>query len=346
MKKELKQILFLAGGLVVILLIAALHIVFGPVRWEGPKKTIEVRQGEGARAVAAQLKEAGVIKSAAAFRRLARLSGTDKKIKVGAYSFLSGVSLYDVLKHMASPKAGVVTLFVPEGVTIKRIGGLVQSSLGVDSALFAAYCKSREFVRSQGVTASSMEGYLFPSSYEFYWKVPPEEVIEKMYAGFTATWKEVTADFPRRDTFDIAKIVTMASLIEAETGVDSERVLVSQVFHRRLKLGYPLQCDPTVIYAMGETKRLLSREDLKFRSPYNTYLNRGLPPGPICNVGKEALAAALAPASTKYLYFVANGDGGHIFSETLDQHNRAIYKLKRERRLLQAKQGSPLQQNR
>jgi UPF0755 protein len=345
-KKERKQVLFLAGGLVLIFLLAALHAVFGPVHWKGTKKTIEVRQGEGARVVAARLKEAGIIKSPAAFRRLARLSGTDKKIKVGAYSFLSGVSLYDVLKHMASPKAGVVTLFVPEGATIKKIGGLVQSSLGVDSALFVAFCRSREFVRSQGVAAASMEGYLFPSSYEFYWKVPPEEVIAKMHEGFKNAWKEVSAEIPKPETLSLEKIVTMASLIEAETGVDSERVIVSQVFHRRLKLGYPLQCDPTVIYAMGETKRLLSREDLKFRSPYNTYQNRGLPPGPICNVGKAALAAALAPASTKYLYFVANGDGGHIFTETLEQHNRAIYQLKRERRLLQARQGSPAPQSR
>ncbi len=329
----MKQFLLLAAGLVFILLISTVYVVFAPVRWDGPKKVVEVRQGEGARVVAARLKEAGVIKSAAAFRRLARLSGTDKKIKVGAYSFLSGVSLYDVLKHMASPKAGVVTLFVPEGATIKKIGGLVQSSLGVDSALFVAYCRSREFARTQGVTAASLEGYLFPSSYEFYWKVPPEEIIGKMYDGFETAWKEVTADIPQPETLNIEKIVTMASLIEAETGVDSERVLVAQVFYRRLKLGYPLQCDPTVIYAMGETKRLLSRDDLKFRSLYNTYVNRGLPPGPICNVGKAALGAALAPAATKYLYFVANGNGGHIFSETLDQHNRAIYRLKREKRL-------------
>ncbi|MCI0531724.1 MAG: endolytic transglycosylase MltG, partial [candidate division Zixibacteria bacterium] len=146
-------------------------------------------------------------------------------------------------------------------------------------------------------------------------------------------WKEVTANIPQPETLNIEKIVTMASLIEAETGVDSERVLVSQVFYRRLKLGYPLQCDPTVIYAMGETRRLLSREDLRFNSPYNTYRNRGLPPGPICNVGKEALAAALAPDTTKYLYFVANGSGGHIFSQTLDQHNRAVYRLKKQNRL-------------
>ncbi len=329
----MKQFLLLAAGLFFILIISALYVVFAPVFWEGRKKVVEVRQGEGARAVAARLKEAGVIKSAAAFRRLARITGTDKKIKVGAYSFLSGISLYQVVEHMASPKAGVVTLFVPEGATVKKIGGLVQSSLGVDSALFVAFCRSREFARKQGVGAASLEGYLFPSSYEFYWKVPPEEIIGKMYDGFESTWKEVTAHIPMPETLNIEKIVTMASLIEAETGVDSERVLVSQVFHRRLKLGYPLQCDPTVIYAMGEGRRLLSREDLKFRSPYNTYLNRGLPPGPICNVGKEALAAALAPAATKYLYFVANGDGGHIFSETLDQHNRAVDRLRRANRL-------------
>lgn len=329
----MKQFLFLTAGLAFILLIAVVYVVFAPVRWKGPKRVVEVRQGEGARVVALRLQETGVIRSAAAFRRLARVSGRHKEIKVGAYSFSSGVSLYGVLKHMASPKAGVVTLFVPEGATVKKIAGLVQSSLGVDSALFVAYCRSREFARTQGVTASTLEGYLFPSSYEFYWKVPPEEIIGKMYDGYKSAWKEVTAKVPHPESLDVEKIVTMASLIEAETGVDSERVLVAQVFYRRLKLGYPLQCDPTVIYAMGETRRLLSRDDLKFRSPYNTYLNRGLPPGPICNVGKEALAAALAPAGTKYLYFVAKGGGGHIFSETLDQHNRAVYQLRRQNRL-------------
>lgn len=329
----MKQLLLLAAGLILVLLIAVVYVVFTPVRWKGPKRVVEVRQGEGARVVALRLQEAGVIRSAAVFRRLARVSGTHKEIKVGAYSFTSGVTLYNVLQHMASPKAGVVSLFVPEGATVRKIGGLVQSSLGVDSALFVAYCRSREFARTQGVTASSLEGYLFPSSYEFYWKVPPEEIIGKMYQGFESAWKEVSAKVPQPETLDIGKIVTMASLIEAETGVDSERVLVSQVFHRRLKLGYPLQCDPTVIYAIGETRRGLSREDLKFRSPYNTYLVRGLPPGPICNVGRAALAAALAPASTKYLYFVAKGGGGHIFSETLDQHNRAVYRLRRANRL-------------
>lgn len=329
----MKHFFLLAAGLLLICLFSAAYFVFAPVRWEGPKKVVEVRQGEAARVVASRLKEAGVIKSAAAFRRLARLSGADKEIKVGAYSFTSGVSLYDVLKYMASPEAGVVTLFVPEGATVKKIGGLVQASLGVDSALFVAYGRSREFARTLGVTASSLEGYLFPSSYEFYWKVPPEEIIGKMYDGFKTAWKEVTANVPNPETLAVEKVVTMASLVEAETGVDTERVLVSQVFHRRLKLGYPLQCDPTVIYAMGETKRGLSREDLKFRSPYNTYLYRGLPPGPVCNVGKSALAAALMPGSTKFLYFVANGDGGHIFSETLDQHNRAIYRLKKQNRL-------------
>ena len=317
--------LFLAAGIIHFLL-------FWPVKWEGAKRVLEVKQGEGAQVVASHLKEAGIIRSAKAFRWLARLSKADKKIKVGLYSFSSGTALDQALKFMASPKAGVIILTVPEGATIKKIAGLARNSLGVDSIAFVALCRNRAFAHSLGVFASSMEGYLFPSSYEFYWGAPAREVIEKMYGGFKNALNEVIDSTINPDTLNVAKIVTMASLIEAETGVDSERVLVSQVFHRRLKLGYPLQCDPTVIYALGETKRALGHDDLKFPSPYNTYLNYGLPPGPICNPGRSALKAALNPASTKYLYFVADGDGGHIFSETLDQHNRVIYRMKQENR--------------
>jgi len=316
-------LLFLAAGVIH-------YLLFWPVKWEGAKGVVEVKQGEGAQVVAAHLKEAGIIRSASAFRWLARFTKADKKIKVGLYSFSSGTSLSEALKFMASPKAGVIVLTAPEGATIKKIAGLARNSLGVDSIAFVTLCQNRAFVHSLGVFASSLEGYLFPSSYEFYWGVPAREVIEKMYVGFKNAWSEIIDSAINPDTLNVAKILTMASLVETETGIDSERVLVSQVFHRRLKIGYPLQCDPTVIYALGETKRALGHDDLKFRSPYNTYLNYGLPPGPICNPGKAALKAALNPASTKYLYFVANGDGGHIFSETLDQHNREIYRLKKE----------------
>lgn len=332
-KKALRKLVFLAAALVFLSAVFVLYLLFGPVGWEGDKKVVEVRQGEAAQSVAFRLKEAGVVRSARVFRWFARLSGADKKIKVGRYSFTSGVSLYDAVRYMASPKAGVVILSVPEGATIKKIAGMARSTLGTDSVAFVTLCHNRFFLRSLGLSISSLEGYLFPSNYEFYWGAPEEEVARRMFESFKAAWDEVTEPVSAPESLDLAKIVTMASLIEAETGVDSERVLVAQVFYRRLKLGYPLQCDPTVIYALGETKRALSHEDLAFRSPYNTYVNQGLPPGPICNPGKSALKAALAPAASRFLYFVANGGGGHIFSETLDQHNRAIYRLKKENRL-------------
>jgi UPF0755 protein len=308
------------------------YLLFWPVTWEGPTRVVEAKQGEAAKAIAGRLKEAGVIKSANAFRWLARLTGEHKKIKKGTYSFSPGISLYRALQYMTTDKAGVIILAVPEGSTIRKIAGLAASAVGIDSAAFVNLCQSRTFARLLGFNAPNLEGYLFPSNYEFYWGVSPEEVARKMAESFKEAWKSVADSIPV-EPLDMTKAATMASLIEAETGVDSERVIISQVFHRRLKLGYPLQCDPTVIYAMGEIKRGLTREDLKFRSPYNTYVNKGLPPGPICNPGKAALRAALHPDSTKFLYFVANGDGGHIFSQTLDQHNRSVYRLKRQNRL-------------
>ncbi len=308
------------------------YLLFRPVKWEGPTRQVEVRQGEPARSIAERLKETGVIQSAHAFRWLARLTGEHKKIKKGTYSFSSGISLYRVLKYMSTDKAGVIILSVPEGATIRKIAGLAAAAVGIDSAAFVNLCQSRTFARLLGFDSPGLEGHLFPSNYEFYWGVAPEELARKMAESFKEAWQSVADSIPDA-SLDMPKAITMASLIEAETGIDSERVIISQVFHRRLKLGYPLQCDPTVIYALGETRRGLSREDLKFRSPYNTYLNRGLPPGPICNPGKAAVRAALRPDSTKFLYFVASGDGGHIFSETLDQHNRAIYRLKKQNKL-------------
>ncbi len=328
MKKILLGVL--AGGLITAGIVY--YLLFWPVKWEGPTRQVEVKQGEAAKTIAERLMEAGVIKSANAFRWLARLTGEHKKIKKGTYSFSSGISLYRALQYMSTDKAGVIILAVPEGASIRKIAGMANSAVGIDSAAFVNLCQSRTFARLLGFNSPNLEGHLFPSNYEFYWGVAPEEVARKMAESFKDAWKSV-AESVAAGSVEMPAVVTMASLIEAETGVDSERVIVSQVFHKRLKLGYPLQCDPTVIYALGEVKRGLTREDLKFRSPYNTYLNRGLPPGPICNPGKAALRAALRPDSSKFLYFVANGDGGHIFSETLDRHNRAIYRLKKQNKL-------------
>jgi UPF0755 protein len=182
--------------------------------------------------------------------------------------------------------------------------------------------------------AHSLEGFLFPSSYEFTRRVTPELVAETMIKQFRKEWASLrpSAEAPLPAGLDVSQVVTVASLVERETPLPEERPVVAGVFYNRLKRNEPLQCDPTVQYALalkGEMVRTITHEDLATNSPYNTYKHPGLPPGPIANPGEVALRAAIDPAQTDFLYFVANDEGGHFFSRTLAEHNRNVARYRR-----------------
>jgi UPF0755 protein len=188
------------------------------------------------------------------------------------------------------------------------------------------------FTQGMGITASNLEGYLFPDTYRLSWSTTPEKVAQVMVEQFRKT---ITDSLMRRAEeigFSLAQVVTLASMIEAEAKDGNERDLISAVYHNRLRRGMLLQCDPTVIYALPKLDRPLLLKDLEVDSPYNTYRYPGLPPGPICNPGKASILAALYPAGVNYLYFVATGEGSHIFSATLAQHNLARARVKRAKR--------------
>ena len=218
---------------------------------------------------------------------------------------------------------------ITEGMTLKQIATLLATKgLGAEES-FLCLNADQAFLERWGLPSQGMEGYLYPDTYYFSWLASPEEILGRMIERF---YTVLRPDMYRRAAaLDLSahEVITLASLIEKETGTDAERPLVSAVFHNRLKKGIPLQCDPTVIYGLDHFDGNLTRAHLQTPTPYNTYLLRGLPPGPIANPGLKAILAALQPADQNYLYFVARGDGTHEFSSDLATHNRAVQRFQK-----------------
>ncbi|MHB9029508.1 MAG: endolytic transglycosylase MltG, partial [Candidatus Latescibacterota bacterium] len=223
-----------------------------------------------------------------------------------------------------------IRITVPEGYNIREIASILQKKAGVDSSSFVMFAMNTPIAESLGVDKETQEGYLYPETYFIAERSRSLDVIRRMTAQFQEVFVDSLRTRAKTIGLTVNEVVTLASLIETEAANAGERPTVSQVFHLRLKLGYPLQANPTIQYILGEKRRVLA-EDLDIESPYNTYLHKGLPPGPIASPGIASIRAALYPAATKYLYFVSDGDGSHIFSETLDEHNSAVAKYLRKR---------------
>jgi len=241
-----------------------------------------------------------------------------------------------VFDTLARGRIYLVSVTLPEGENMFGIAALLEAKSVTTREEFLAAARSPVLVADFAPGAPSLEGFLFPATYQFPRRQPGEKVAESMVRRFREAWAESAGKLPAegRSTAGLGPlgIVTLASLVEKETGVAEERGLVASVFANRLRKGMTLDCDPTVIYALtlaGRYNGRLLLADLRVDSPYNTYRRRGLPPGPIANPGEASLRAALAPAPGKLLYFVATGDGGHVFSSTLAEHNRNVAQYRR-----------------
>lgn len=299
-----------------------------------PPGTVEVRveQGDSFAAVVHKLRERNVISNELLFSLWARITGAEKKIHRGLYRFDLPLPPREVLNRMVTGKGVFQRVTIPEGLTVKEISDLLASLHVVNREKFLLETTDPEFLGQLGVDEKSVEGYLFPSTYQFIPATPESEIITAMVQQFRRAAEPIFGRQQRTVELTVREIVTLASIIEKETGIEAERPLISAVFHNRLKLKMPLQSDPTVIYGLKNFDGNLTRKDLKDASPYNTYLIPGLPPGPICNPGLSSIKAALEPAKVSFLYFVSRNDGTHLFSETLDEHIRAvkIYQSPRE----------------
>ncbi len=303
---------------------AALYLPYQGFPAEGV--FVEVPRGVSRRTIARRLSEKGIVRSRIAFEALCR-ARRRRTLQAGEYFFDRPVTAFEVFRALADGRVYVQEVTVPEGLAMFEIADLLERQGLATREAFLEAARDPAPIRDLSPGARSLEGFLFPATYQFPHHVAPQEITGAMVRRFREAWQSLTQELPESDARPIEQIVTLASLVERETGVADERLLVAGVFTNRLRRGRALQCDPTVIYALqlaGRYSGSLSSRDLRFNSPYNTYRYPGLPPGPIANPGAASLRAALAPPAVDYLYFVANAQGGHSFSRTLKEHNRNV----------------------
>lgn len=292
-------------------------------------QSVDVPEGASLQHVASLLAERGLIRSPTGFRILGKLTGAERRIRPGEYALHAGLGPLEILSDMVEGRVRLHAVTIPEGFSTAQIAVRLGEEGLVDEQAFLALTRDQEFISTLDLTVPTLEGYLFPTTYHFPKSSNPKEIIRTMVAF---TWKAITPELRARAEekgMSLHEVLTLASVIEKETGVAAERPLISAVFHNRLRRGIPLQSDPTVIYALESFDGNLRKRDLTVESPYNTYRVKGLPPGPIANPGAESITAALHPAKASYLYFVSRNDGTHHFSSTLAEHNRAVDKYQR-----------------
>lgn len=298
---------------------------------------IDVPHGASRRTVSHLLQKNGVVRSALAFEIYARRHHR-RTLQAGEYFFNHAVNTKDVFYTLANGNVYSQPFIVREGETIFDIGRDLEAAKFMTADEFVLTANNPELIHDLAPQAKTLEGFLFPSTYRLPRHPAAAELTAEMVKKFKEEWTGISSDAmhgeqsPAEPARPAESVVTLASLVERETPRPEERPLVAGVFENRLRKGIPLQCDPTVIYSLervGQYKGTLSGKDLRFDSPYNTYENRGLPPGPIGNPGEASLRAALKPERTDYLYFVANTQGGHFFSATLAQHNKNVVKYRR-----------------
>ena len=323
----IRRLVLSLAGLVILVAVVAIGWLFWasrPAALSGaPSIDVVVEPGSAVRTIGRQLDEAGVIRSALLFELGLRARGEAGEIQAGTYRLPRDRGLPTVIDMLVGGETVLVEVTVPEGLRLEQVAGVVARSLGVDSAAFVAAAVDSLLADSLDLPGPTLEGYLFPETY----RVDPSTTAREMarimadqfHAVFDDEWRA------RADSLGVPvdRIVTLASIVEEEARVPEERRTIAGVFWNRLSKGMRLEADPTVQYALGGHRERVLYSDLEVDSPYNTYRNTGLPPGPIASPGRAALEATLYPDSVPYLFFVATGEGGrHAFSETLAEHER------------------------
>ncbi len=321
-----------AVAAVVLLAGAAVGSLFQPYAGFQQEVLLDFPKGTGSRTMGRELARAGVVRYSWQFL-LVRVLRPTARLQAGEYRFAKAASPWEVFRRIVRGDVVYHELAIPEGYNIFEIAEAVEAAKIMPASRFLRAARNPSLVADIAPQARTLEGYLFPSTYHVPKKVTPEQLCKQMTDQFRKVWKEL--DPP--EWTNVHAVVTLASMVEKETGIEAERPLVASVYANRLKLGMKLDCDPTTVYAAileGRYRGAILKSDLERDHPYNTYKVAGLPPGPIANPGKTSLAAALRPAETKFLYFVAKpgGSGEHVFSVDIASHNRAVAQYRRGRR--------------
>ncbi len=339
MTKRVKWFLILC----VILLGAGSMMLYGAFHspnyfLEGSEKMFYVSKGQAFASVVDSLETAGIIRNRASFIFVARLHGGTTRVQIGKYNFGTGISNYDLLLSLTEGKGiSLISVTLPEGLRSRQQAHILARTIGIDSARFVALAGDESFTHSLGITARTLEGYLFPETYNFYWQADERDILTRQVRQFQMLYNDSLQARARELGWTMNQVMTMASIVEGEAVLPEERPIISGVYRNRLRKGMKLEADPTIRFALEDGARRILYSDLQVDNPYNTYRNRGLPPGPINNPGRASIFAALYPSHHSYLFFVANGKGGHWFSSTYAEHMRYVRQYRRERRLREAR---------
>ncbi len=327
MKKSLKNMFTRKEFLIILIFFFAVlgwlyYIFFTPNYYKGNSPvTVEIEKGESLDQITNKLYKRGIIPNETSLKIAAFIYGAEKKIRAGRYKIPNGLSYLDLIELFLYGKADfLVDVKLYDGSRLRSMAAALKINALIDSASFVNECSDRSFIDSLGLDYPTIEGYLLPQQYSLYERSSGREVIRIIYNGFKIFFNDSLKNRAKELHYSVHDIVTLASIIEGETKKEKEMPIIAAVYYNRLRRGMKLEADPTVQYLLeGKWRRLLYK-DLRNDSPYNTYMYYGLPPGPINNPGKVAILAALYPDKNDYLYFVANGNGGHKFSSTYSQH--------------------------
>jgi len=321
-----------AVGVLLLIAIALYRVELGPVSSDTRDRLVHV-ESMGTRPLARLLRQEGLVRSAFAFRLLTQSNmalGKCKRPQAGYYDLSPSMSSEEILARLCEGKVAQRRVTFPEGFTLAQIAERIERELSIPTADFLAAARGAAVSRevSFRLPGGLLEGYLFPSTYTFNVGEKPALVVSEMVAALNERFVRPSADGIRRQKLTVPQLVIIASLIEREARVAKDRPLIAGVIMNRLAKKMPLQIDATVQYALPEHKTRLTRTDTRVDSPYNTYRHKGLPPGAICSPGLDCLLAALRPAKTDALFYVARPDGTHIFTKTYEEHLQAIRRLR------------------
>ena len=340
-KERSKKLIILYTLIISILLVITLviTILYWPQNNMRRSAKITINHGESLSVISNKLLKSGVITNEKLFGLATKIMGLEKSIPVGSYLIKNININKNIINRLVygSPEIKRITLL--EGWNLKQASSHLAREMGFDHKNFINIINDKDFINSLELETNSLEGYLFPETYYFFDGEKEHSVIRRLIKEYKKFWSITNINKANSMNLTQHQIATLASIIEGEAIYDSERPIISAVYHNRLKKGMRLQADPTVQYIIKDGPRRLLNKDLRIKSPYNTYLYQGLPPGPINSPGFESLKAALNPEKNDYLYFVAKGDGYHTFSKNEKDHERAKRAFQRVRRKVKKERG-------
>ena len=341
----IKTVGSIAGIIIASILAFYLLVIYWPQSNPYERVEINIPKGVSLSQIGNILKEESIISNKRTFTMAVKSLGHEKNIPAGRYVLHNALNNRAIINQLVYGVPSLKSITVLEGWTIYQIANELEKELKISKKTFLRLCNDQRVIKLFNLEGNSLEGYLFPDTYTFAEGVDPYLVLTRMVNEFINNITKSMEVQAQEMNMSLLEVITLASIIEGEAIYDSERAIISAVYHNRLKKGMKLQADPTIQYIIDDGPRRLLNNDLKIESKYNTYLYRGLPPGPINSPGKESIIAALYPSVNEYLYFVARGDGYHTFSTNEKDHNKAKKKFQEVRRRVKLQKNRKIEGN-